>query len=437
MNSTKGKTQVVTNTQIAIATLALFLAGGFAFATIPLVKKDIKQKIVNIVSSPSKVPTTVEKNNFLRPINSLSDINLNNRPITIRTVLCITRWTQESSLIDESIIQARMAEINNYYHEVLFGKVNFLLSDIVTSSIWNSQVYGPTGEFWQDRTLAVQMCDSAIDYRNFDLVMFYPALQELSHGTKPDIQTEEGNFPKSIIQLSPDAFYRMGPAIHEIGHAVFRLAHSSRVECGPETYRENYRDCAVIDYGNQFDAMGSQVTGHFGGWNKYLAGKIFGKDWIRKQDVQSDGDYVLQALELPTTGVQLLRIPYRSHPICIEYRKPVGIDGDLRDQLAGDAFGSLDSIPDQGGILLNFCYTDEIPERNLPFLHLLYGAAVLLDPSPHLTNNLNDQERDNADIFLKKEVDFSNEALGIGIHWEKGVDNNTINVHLDIDENRL
>lgn len=442
---TKTHVKTSTNTQLGIAVLALFLAGGLAFASIPLNKTIGKEKNTSPpVGTPIKQNLILQKNqkfplqnNTIKPILGL--IRKDNQPIPIRTVICRTRWTADTELLTDEDIQTKMSEVQNYYNEVLFGKVNIQLSGIVTSDMYNAQIHDATGEFWQDRAIVMHMCDSVIDYSQVDLVITYPSLQNINYGTTADFQTQEGAVTKSILQLSPGQFIS-NIINHEIGHAIFGLAHSGRIDCQDQSFQENYNNCTIAEYDNKFDIMG-RLFGHLGAWNKYLSGITMGKPFIQRQDVSSDGNYSLAALEMNTTKKQLLRVSYQTHPICIEYRKPLGIDGTLRDQLAGAAYGSLDSIPDNGGLILSLCYTKDNPSDrgaiDLPFAHLMSGAELIIDTSPHITNNLNDQERDNADIFIREGEVFSNDALGITLSWQQGAIQNTANIHIDINEERL
>ncbi len=371
---------------------------------------------------------------------SITDFALARRdPIDLRTAICLLRWRPEDEIPNAENLRTVIDDVNSYYDEVLFGKFNTSISNIVISDVWDTENNGFPASQYEEIVMAVEMCDPSIDFANIDMVIVYPSLMERSFGPKPMIETEEGSFTKPMPHIRLNEFDQ-GTVTHEIGHSALGLGHANRIDCGEDSFRSDYVNCNVIEYGNIFDVMGLSLRGHLGAWYKYLAGRAFNKQWVSTQTIQSDGEYTLKALEVSTEGKQLLRIPYQVHPLCIEYRKPIGIDGEIRDLLSGDAFGALQTIPQNGGILLNLCYTDNPRERgivDLPFAHIMSGSALVIDVSPHVHNNLNDQERDNADIFLQEGVLFQNEALGITVNWELSGEENTAIVHIDIDEDRL
>jgi hypothetical protein len=125
---------------------------------------------------------------------------------------------------------------------------------------------------------------------------------------------------------------------HEIGHGLNFTMHAAAWDVcwpygvppdiihlvGPEAVL-GWNACQVFRYGDVYDTMGGGNSMHFNMFIKEKMGFLLPSNI---QTVTNDGEYELQCAELPTDGVQMVKIPLpHTSYYFLEYRTPRGFDG--------------------------------------------------------------------------------------------------------------
>lgn len=119
---------------------------------------------------------------------------------------------------------------------------------------------------------------------------------------------------------------------HELGHN-FGLLHAQALECGSVAYGV---ECAVQNYGDPADTMGSGYTTHFNAAFKEQIGWLGTVGVPPITTVSVSGSYAIAPMSAPTGGARALRIPRGIDPASgevsyyyLEYRQPIGFDATL------------------------------------------------------------------------------------------------------------
>lgn len=119
---------------------------------------------------------------------------------------------------------------------------------------------------------------------------------------------------------------------HELGHNL-GLHHAHALDCGTTVLGTN---CTVFEYGDRIDTMGNVAAGHYNAFHKDLLGWFGSGAAPVVTEVQADGVYTLEPLELSGTARGALAIRKSADPTTaeetwyyVEYRRPVGFDGFL------------------------------------------------------------------------------------------------------------
>lgn len=266
------------------------------------------------------------------------------------------RWNETDELTNE--VRARlMAEFDlttRFYMEATFGRDLYQFKFIDSGTVWA----GPKPVQHDDGVnFAVTACAPQID--NFDtlsaFVMFNAPPSSYggfyAYGTRRTVPTPQGDREMGAIGL-PHFYF--GELPHELGHADYLWNHATRYSCrveglGGVPYSIDPENCFLDSYGNPYDVRGEGLStkprektfGHPGGFEKSLNGLV-----TVTTIAEESGEYPLAALEVPCSNVsQLLRIPYKDVPLCLEYRKPIGFDANF-------------DLPPNGCLLLQICSND-------------------------------------------------------------------------------
>ncbi|MHC4611285.1 MAG: Ig-like domain-containing protein, partial [Planctomycetota bacterium] len=116
---------------------------------------------------------------------------------------------------------------------------------------------------------------------------------------------------------------------HELGHNL-GLHHSNSLECGSTTLGS---DCAVGNYGDSVDIMGSGNTGHYNAFQKTRLGWLGYNSSPPLTTIDADGTYTIEPYETNTGGPRALRILQSIDPVSgaktwyyIEFRQALGFD---------------------------------------------------------------------------------------------------------------
>jgi hypothetical protein len=182
---------------------------------------------------------------------------------------------------------------------------------------------------------------------------------------------------------------------HEWGH-LFRADHAADWDCGPQLVGPDLRN--VCDhgipsrYGDNFSPMGVSPPYHFDSYHKIVMGFLT-PDQVATADCS--GEYLLDQLESPSSGIKHLRIPIWRGGIFyfLEYRKPVGWDALPETPRIEDGV----QIRLHRGVMgpMTVCPGDE--DTLLIYSTLLDPGSVFYDPyrdiSVELVEKLGDQVR--------------------------------------------
>ena len=118
-----------------------------------------------------------------------------------------------------------------------------------------------------------------------------------------------------------------GLVIHELGHNL-GVHHANYLACSDVSIEYDVSECTYLAYADSYDVMGRWYAPmHFNAPHKETLG------WLSSNNIQeitSSGIYTLDPLELPSLGIQVLKIPISlSHGkdwYYTEYRAPIGFD---------------------------------------------------------------------------------------------------------------
>ena len=110
----------------------------------------------------------------------------------------------------------------------------------------------------------------------------------------------------------------IGSLIHELGH-TYGLQHAHSLDCTPTTSKTT---CAVVDYGDPYDAMGR-------GGSNFAQFNVAQKDKLRwlppsaLTEVSSDGVFILDTMDTPLSDKPKgLKIIIPGKPYYVEFRNP-------------------------------------------------------------------------------------------------------------------
>lgn len=151
---------------------------------------------------------------------------------------------------------------------------------------------------------------------------------------------------------------------HEMGHSL-GVAHANGWDCGGAVLHGS--DCQHLEYGNNFDTMGSGAGGlHFNAFYKELLGWISPNDTVT---IKNSGTYFINPLEIASSSKKIAKIQIynsTSTPFYLEYRQGVGFDSKLNSD--------PNLFSNKLGLFVNY-----IIYNNDPFSRLLDMSPTNLD----------------------------------------------------------
>lgn len=395
----------------------------------------------NSVLRPSKSAT-------IAPVKPYQNISLIKKKRVFVVAACLMQWTDEVQLPDRSQIETLVGKVDEYFQELSYNQAGIELGPMA--------IVHPTGELptslMEEENIAVQLCDPLIDFNAVDILWIFPSTQAglgmaESNEDRPSIHTDEKEI-KAVVLIGhygpENGFinhviedYITTVFVHELLHnSLFNyIGHASTLECGDTSF--SMSGCTSIMYGNRYDVM-SAMSGHASAWSKYKAGP-----WLTQTTVRRNGQYELAALELPFSQPQLIRIPFTPYPVCLEYRKPIGIDLVANQIILRNL---VPAMPAEGCLFIYICPGKD--RHRVGPLHLDPKNTFLLDSTPasqadwtHVDSWTPEQRAnwpDMSDSCLVRGRVFGNEELGIqNLYYENTGDADIINVHLDINERLL
>jgi len=196
---------------------------------------------------------------------------------------------------------------------------------------------------------ATKAADADVNFHNYSRVfLVFPNPGGCSFAGLSDIgcasysSPADGTFTASASWVLADYFGGgdSGPQLlgHEAGHGL-GLMHSRSRSFGTESLGALGAAGAIDEYGDINSAMGFWNFGHYTGPQKLSLG--WQRSGTNVVTVQSSGTYLLQPTELPSAGVQTLKVQRgtgSSSWIWVEYRQPVGdYDSTLNPEIFGGA----------------------------------------------------------------------------------------------------
>ncbi|MEK7523430.1 MAG: hypothetical protein AAB588_00175 [Patescibacteria group bacterium] len=339
----------------------------------------------------------------------------------LKVLVCIMRWNSNDPEISINTLRPVMQRVNDYYREVSYNKVS-IQTQYAGNTVWTGPYPTDGGS---ETAAAIETCDPSVNFQDVDALVIYPSTQTTGGGLsfgKWQFISQDGEATTSIASI---ATFTSAIIEHELGHGAFDsfLGHANGLECGDASFSDE--GCYPIEYLNPFDVMGgAYFEGHINGWRKKML------NWVTSTTITQDGTYPLDVLETKSSGSQVLRIPYRENPLCIEYRKPIGLD-DFANKSFPDASHSQDilnrmTLPAEGCLFATIC----------PMAPQISGQSLLLDASPHVEYTFDSAISDFTVSCINKNTSFQLSALNTSFSFSPNTRGGA-DVNINLDEQRV
>ena len=230
--------------------------------------------------------------------------------------------------VDEvrNILYYNNRAVNKFYKEVSFNKFGIRGAIVPDGDIfgWYTLSNDPSGtcdiNSWYGEVEA-RAAEQGFVRSNYDHIIYMSA-------TYPSVCTAvwpTGAFGKNM-RIWGNVFNET-LAAHELGHMIGKQ-HSNGLRCTLNGVPVSIGGtCTSDEYDDEIDIMGGG-RGHFNTYQKL--------EWLDPQNIftissnTQAGDYTIYPLEVPSSGIQALRIlRNRGEYFYVEFRRPIGFDSNI------------------------------------------------------------------------------------------------------------
>lgn len=260
-------------------------------------------------------------------------------------VLKLIKQGETPSYNNEIINDLIFNNVNNYYIENSYGKINRISGDIFPQDI--EGVWYEVTSCYDDSMLneALTKADPDVDFSRYNRLIL------LAQGCGGEAGI--ASLGKTVLPFSVDGIERISvswiysagnpaPDKHVIGHELghnLGLMHSNFLYCGSVAIKES--GCYQIEYGDSYDIMGrfGHQLPHMNAKHKDYLG------WFNPSNiynVSENGSYSIEPIETATSGLKAIKIHRVDNDfLFVEYRQPIGFDSTIYDP---DAFAFLGGL---------------------------------------------------------------------------------------------
>lgn len=267
--------------------------------------------------------------------------------------------TVEPSLTREAVSNVVFGEVNRFYQENSYGAVS-LSGDIKG---WYKLPLNQSCNAQSAWSSAIRAADNEVNYRAYQRVILIAPLGPkcdwggYATNGKTSVGTAEGNVAVSISAIRT-GFVNLEAVAHELGHN-FGNHHAAFLLCKKVAIADS--GCDYQEYGDAFDIMGKNNSGHMNALHKEVVGWLSGEQIIT---VREPGIYSIAPIEKAGGGPKALKIQRKYNDyLFVEYRQALGYDRGFRG----------DHNAYQGAMLH---VRDTFTGRSAP------NRSVLIDPTP-------------------------------------------------------
>ena len=289
-------------------------------------------------------------------------------PLNVAVILA--NFSNSTTSLDPSVAKATFEgspgnDVDSWYSANSYG-----------ASTLNPSFFGPftisdaagSGSSCPDLTTAgndlMSAASSSITYSQYRRIMLvfnctgYGASTNIG---ETQITTPQGVITGGLTYLDANGLGKAYTYAHELGHNLGNY-HAGFFLCAPSSFVPPTRfgqNCTSVEYGNEFDTMGTtvtqpQATPELDAWHKNNAGWFGPGNFVT---LSSPGTYTYKLLpyETATSGLLALDIPRGNSgtSFTLEYRQPIGFDSWMTTSNSTYCSGQCTATE---GPLINFVY---------------------------------------------------------------------------------